>query len=253
MTATESLLSLSGGTVELDGTPVLSDVDFVLRRGEFTVLLGANGSGKTTLVKSLIGLVPVARGDVTLFGQPLARFKRWDRLGYVPQRVTASSGVPASVAEVVLSGRATAKTLYRRFQRADRDAAAGALEAVDLADLARKPVSSLSGGQQQRVLIARALARQPEVLLLDEPVASVDLAHQETFARVLTDLRRAGTSILLVAHALGAMAPLVDRAVVLERGDVVYDGAPRSLPRLEDHHHHHHHDESEPDVEGPSL
>lgn len=232
---------------------MLHGVDFELRRGEFVVLLGANGSGKTTLVKALIGLVPVAGGDVELFGEPLERFKAWERVGYVPQRVTATSGVPATVAEVVLSGRATAGTLFRPYRRADRDAAGDALAAVDLSDRARTPVAALSGGQQQRVLIARALARQPEVLLLDEPVASVDLAHQETFAGVLGELRRAGTSVLLVAHTLGAMTGLIDRAVVLERGEVSYDGSPAALPRLDDHHHHHHHDEPEPEGEGPGL
>ena len=252
MTARETVLALRSVTVERDGAEVLSEVDFSLEKGELVVLLGANGSGKTTLVRSLVGLVPVKSGSVTLFGEPLGRFKGWGRIGYVPQRVTASSGVPASVAEVVLSGRATTRTMARRYNSSDREAARAALGAVDLSELERRPVASLSGGQQQRVLIARALARRPEVLLLDEPVASVDLAHQDSIARVLEELRRAGTSIVLVAHALGAMAPLIDRAVVLERGRVVYDGAPSALPRLDDHHHHHH-DLPEHEPEGPSL
>lgn len=235
----------------LGSAPVLTDVGFSLGRGELVVLLGANGSGKTTLVKSLVGLVPVTSGDVELFGEALPRFKAWERIGYVPQRVTATSGVPASVAEVVLSGRATRRTMFRRYRPADRLAASGALDAVDLAPLAARPVAALSGGQQQRVLIARALAREPEVLLLDEPVASVDLAHQESIAAALESLQRSGTSIVLVAHALGAMASLIDRAVVLERGRVTYDGAPSALPRLEAHPHHH--DEPEPEAEGPAL
>lgn len=250
MTAPDSVLSLTSCTVERDGAPVLHDVSFTMSRGEFVVLLGANGSGKTTLVKASVGLVPVAAGEVHLFGEPLGRFKSWERIGYVPQRVTATSGVPASVAEVVLSGRATRKTLLGRFNREDRDAASSALAQVDMADHATRPVASLSGGQQQRVLIARALARRPELLLLDEPVASVDLAHQDSIALTLNMLRHAGTSVLLVAHALGAMTPLIDRAVVLERGDVVFDGAPGALPQL-DAHTHHHHDPAPDQSEGP--
>jgi zinc transport system ATP-binding protein len=240
--------------VALGGSEVLTGVDFQLRRGEFVVLLGANGSGKTTLVRSLLGLAPLAGGTVELFGTPLERFRDWPSVGYVPQRITAASGVPASVTEVVLSGRAASVGLFKRYGSADRTAADRALEAVDLLDLGRAPVSTLSGGQQQRVLIARALAGQPQVLLLDEPVASVDLAHQESFARILGDLNSRGTSILLVAHALGAMARLVDRSVVLERGSVVFDGRPADLPLFDHHDHDHHHPphhEGDPQRGGP--
>ena len=242
----EPALAMNHGRVTLGGTQVLRGVDFRLLRSEFVVLLGANGSGKTTLVRALLGLVPLDGGGVELFGVPLRRFGDWRRLGYVPQRVTATSGVPASVIEVVLSGRAAHIGLLGRYGEADRRAAMDALEAVDLVEHARKPVSVLSGGQQQRVLIARALAGRPDVLVLDEPVASVDLAHQESFARILGDLNHGGTAILLVAHALGAMAPLAHRSVVLQRGGVVHDGPPLSDAAHGEHHHHH------PEMEMPA-
>jgi zinc transport system ATP-binding protein len=231
---------MRGADVLLGRQLVLHDIDFSVGAGEFVILLGNNGSGKTTLVKSLLGLIPLARGRVELFGEPLGAFKRRELIGYVPQRLTAASGVPATVMEVVISARARRSGWGRPYNADDRAAAMGALEAVDLVDLSDSPVGLLSGGQQQRVLIARALAVEPQVLVLDEPVASVDLAHQETFASTVRDLNRRGTSILLVAHALGAMEPLARRAVVLQGGHVVYDGPPEGQGRLEAHAHHHH-------------
>lgn len=229
-----AVFDLNGGRVLLGGTPVLSQVDFRLDRGEFLALLGDNGSGKTTLVRALLGLVPLAEGDIRLFGTPLHRFRDWARVGYVPQRPSVLSGAPASVVEVVLSGRIARSNRWRAFTARDRAAAIASLEAVGLADHARTALTRLSGGQQQRVLIARALAVEPDVLVLDEPVSGVDLERQEGFAHTLADYHAGGGSVLLVAHALGEMEDLVTREVVLERGEVVYDGP---------HHPHHVHSE----------
>ncbi len=245
MTETSDPFRMVGADVLLGRQLVLHDVDFSIAAGEFVVLLGNNGSGKTTLVKALLGLVPLARGRVELFGEPLGVFKRRELIGYVPQRLTAASGVPATVMEVVVSARARRSGWIRPYGRNDREAAMNALEAVDLVELSGSPVAQLSGGQQQRVLIARALAVEPRVLVLDEPVASVDLAHQETFATTVRDLNDRGTSILLVAHALGAMEPLAGRAVVLQGGHVVLDGPPAGEGSLEMQVHHHHHPEAE--------
>ena len=227
-----------GSQLALDG------VTLEVARGEVVALLGANGSGKSTLVRAVLGLVPVQLGDVALLGTPLGRFTDWHRIGYVPQRVSAGGGVPATVAEVVGSGRLTGRNWWRRPSRADRTEIQQAMDAIGIADLVARSVNELSGGQQQRVLIARALVRQPEVLLLDEPTAGVDRASQDAFAATLRALVAGGTTVVLVLHELGVLSDLVRRTVVLRAGRVVHDGEPpaaRPLHAALDHDHVHPH------------
>ena len=160
----------------------------------------------------------------------------------MPQRAGAGSGVPASVWEIVASGRLGRRRLLRPLSRADRAAIDDALDVVGLAHRAKDGITRLSGGQQQRVLIARALAGEPEMLLLDEPTAGVDIANQRALAATLHELGSRGSTIVLVAHELGPLAPLVSRTVLMRDGRIVQDGAPladHGLPHL---HHHHDHD-----------
>jgi zinc transport system ATP-binding protein len=224
----------------------LRGIDLTVAQGEFVAIMGANGSGKSTLVRALTGLASLTAGSIRLFGAPLDAFHSWQRVGFVPQRAGAAGGVPASVHEVVAAGRLTRRPLFRRLGAADRRAIDEALDVVGLAGRARDGVSTLSGGQQQRVLIARALAGEPDLLFLDEPTAGVDLPNQETLAAALGVLAGRGSTIVLVAHELGPMAPLVDRAVVLRDGRLVYDGPPLDDhavhdARFGDHPHAHHH------------
>jgi zinc transport system ATP-binding protein len=232
-------------TVAIGGRPVLRGNDLVVHEGEFVALMGANGSGKSTLVRALTGLRPLTQGSVLLFGTPLHDFHARHRIGFVPQRGTASGGVPASVREVVASGRLTRRGLLRPARRADRAAVDDALEVVGLGARAGDGISTLSGGQQQRVLIARALAGEPELFFLDEPTAGVDLPNQQALAAALGVLKERGATVVLVAHELGPMAPLVDRAVVMRDGRVAYDGLPLADhevhgPLFGDSHTHHH-------------
>ncbi|MEU3981174.1 metal ABC transporter ATP-binding protein [Streptomyces sp. NPDC026672] len=219
------VVSLRGVRAELGSRPVLRGIDLTVRRGEVVALLGANGSGKSTAIRSVIGQVPAAAGGIELFGTPLARFRDWARVGYVPQRTTAAGGVPATVTEIVSSGRLS-RTRFGVFRRADHAAVRRALELVGMADRAKDSAEALSGGQHQRVLIARALVAEPELLIMDEPMAGVDLASQEILAHTLREQVAAGTTVLLVLHELGPLEPLIDRAVVLRDGCVVHDGPP---------------------------
>jgi zinc transport system ATP-binding protein len=207
-------------------------------------VLGTNGSGKSTLVKTVVGLLPPARGEVRLFGTPVPRFRQWHRVGYVPQRITAAGGVPATVQEVVSSGLLSKRRFFAPLGAAGKRAIEEALQVVDMADRRKDAVAELSGGQQQRVLIARALVSDPELLILDEPTAGVDLASQQIFADTIRERVARGTTVVMVSHDLGPMDALIDRSVVLRRGRIVYDGPPHAS---QTHAHvHHSHTDDEP-------
>ncbi|MEW2557825.1 metal ABC transporter ATP-binding protein [Streptomyces griseorubiginosus] len=222
---TEPVISLRGVRADLGSRPVLRGIDLTVERGEVVALLGANGSGKSTAIRTIIGQVPTAAGEIELFGTPRGRFREWARIGYVPQRTTAAGGVPATVTEIVSSGRLS-RARFGMLRRADHEAVRRALEMVGMADRAKDSVDALSGGQHQRVLIARALAAEPELLIMDEPMAGVDLASQEVLARTLEEQVARGATVLLVLHELGPLEPLIDRAVVLRDGCVLHDGPP---------------------------
>lgn len=235
-------LSVRGVTVALDGRPVLRQVDLDVAAGEFVALLGANGSGKSTLVRAAVGLVPISGGTIELFGTPLDRFRDRQRLGYVPQRNRAVAGVPATVHEVVMSGRLARRRFFGWRTRDDLIAVDAAIARVGLSDRARSSVSELSGGQQQRALIARALASDAELLIMDEPTAGVDHDNQESLAELLAGLVHEGTSVLLVAHELGPLRPLINRAVVLQAGEVEYAGPVDAIADDSNTHAHRHGD-----------
>ncbi|HEX6886675.1 MAG TPA: metal ABC transporter ATP-binding protein [Candidatus Nanopelagicales bacterium] len=226
---------MRGGCVEFDGTHVFNHLDLTIEPGSFVALLGANGSGKTTLVRALLGLQPLSHGSIRIHGVPLERFRDWQRVAFVPQRLPAATGVPISVGELVLSSRISPRTRWRPVRRHDRQAALDALAVVGLAERWGDRIDTLSGGQQRRVMVARALAEGADTLVLDEPTAGVDLANQQRLAGTLGSLRE--HTVLLVAHGLGAMAGLVTRAIVLDHGRVIHDG-PDAPPGWTDVHHH---------------
>ncbi|MDQ0931060.1 metal ABC transporter ATP-binding protein [Streptomyces turgidiscabies] len=243
----EPVISLRGVRAELGSRPVLRGIDLTVGRGEVVALLGANGSGKSTAIRTVIGQVPVSAGEIELFGVPRRRFTDWRRVGYVPQRTTAAGGVPATITEIVASGRLS-RARFGVLRKADHEAVRRAIGLVGLADRAKDSVNALSGGQHQRVLIARALAAEPELLIMDEPMAGVDLASQEVLARTLREQVAAGATVLLVLHELGPLEPLIDRAVVLRDGCVTHDGPPpqavgqHALPGHDHVHPHAAHD-----------
>ena len=227
--------------------PVVRDVTLSIAPGEIVALLGANGSGKSTLIKGVLGLSEQQGGEVRLFGVPKEDFDEHPRLGYVPQRHTLSASVRATVQEIVAVGRLAHRRWWqpRLGAAADTQTIGECLEVVGLADRADADVSTLSGGQQRRVLIARALAARPDVLLMDEPTAGVDIANQEILAQVLARLADRGTTMLIVTHELEALAEVVTRIVVLSAGRIAFDGTPAGFAAehggggLAIHGHHH--------------
>lgn len=224
------LVEAEGLWFDYGGEPVLRGVNLAVQQGEFVALVGANGSGKSTLLRLLLGLDRPSAGSVRLFGvDPRRLTDRW-RIGYVPQRAVLSGSLPATVEEVVAAGRLARRGWLGRIGRQDREEVDHALESVALSDRRHDAAGSLSGGQQQRALIAKALVSRPELLVLDEPVAGVDLESQARFRDSLVHLvDDHGAAVLLVSHELGAVAEDLHRVVLLGHGEIAFDGAPAGL------------------------
>lgn len=222
------------------GQPVLEDVSLQLGEGEFVAVAGPNGGGKTTLVRILLGLERPSKGKALLYGEPAHRFSRRRTLGYLAQRSVLGGDAPATVREVVSAGRLAAGGLIGPMRRRDRELVTEAIERVGLTGQADAPVRTLSGGMQQRAFIAKALAGEPSLLVLDEPTTGVDAESQESLAALLDRLHSdLGVTIVYVSHEFGAVEHVVDR-IVLVRGGIVYDGPPSGLPGVwHDPSHHH--------------
>lgn len=223
------VIELEGVTVPYQELIALEDVTLRVTAGEFLALIGPNGSGKTTLIKTILGLVRPVAGTVRLFGRPPWQLKKgWQRIGYVPQISQIDLRFPLRVFEVVLMGRYGQVGLIRRPGPSDRAAARRALERVGLAELAERPIGQLSGGQRQRTLVARALATEPELLLLDEPTTGVDAGTTEGLFDLLDRLHREGMTILVVSHDVGVVAQHVNQVACLNRRLVAH-GRPQEV------------------------
>lgn len=214
------------------GQRVLEDVDVRLGEGEFVAVAGPNGGGKTTLVRILLGLERPSEGRALLFGEPAHRFSRRRTLGYLAQRSVVGGDAPATVREVVSAGRLAAGGLFGPMRRRDRELVAEAIDRVGLAGHADASLRTLSGGMQQRAFIAKALAGEPSLLVLDEPTTGVDAESQEALAGLLDTLHsELGVTIVYVSHEFGAVEHFVQRLVLVRR-TVVFDGSPGDLPGL---------------------
>ena len=203
------------------GPPVLRDVDLSVERGEFVAIAGPNGGGKTTLLRLVLGLEEPVSGRVLVPAH---------RLAYLPQRAQAGVDSPLTVDELVAAGRTPRTRLVGPLRHADREAVHDAIGRVGLGPQAKRRLTTLSGGQQQRAFIAKALAADPELLVLDEPTTGVDVEAQESLASLLEQLHRdLDVTILYVSHEFGAVERFVER-IVLVRGEIVFDGPPSALP-----------------------
>ena len=217
--ASEPVIALQDVDFSYDGNRVLENVTLTVQAFDFLCVVGPNAGGKTTLLKLLLGLIHPTSGRLRVFGQAPERVRR--RMGYMPQHTALDPLFPVSVLDVVLMGRLGGTRLFGPFRRGDRDAARSALEKVGMEDLRMHSFADLSGGQRQRVLIARALASDPELLLLDEPTANVDAVVETEFYEILRQLNDRMT-VVLVTHDLGFVSRYVDRVACVNRRVVLH-------------------------------
>jgi len=201
----------------------LEEVGFRVPHGSRVAVVGPNGSGKSTLFKALIGLLPVRRGRILIHGLPLGSHQ--DCVAYVPQREEVDWRFPVTVTDVVLMGRYGRAGWLRRFSTEDRQVAAECIRRLGLETVADRPIGELSGGQQQRVFLARALAQEPHVLLMDEPFTGVDIGTQETILELLDELVSQEVTVLVSTHDLNLAATRFELVVLLNRRLVAYGTA----------------------------
>jgi manganese/zinc/iron transport system ATP- binding protein len=209
----QAAIEINDLTVAYREQPVLWDVDLEVPSGVLMAVVGPNGAGKTTLIKAVLGLLKPAAGQILIHGRPHREQRR--QVAYVPQRGTVDWDFPTSVLDVVQMGRYGALGWLRRVGRRERELAFAALEKVDMVDYADRQISQLSGGQQQRVFLARALVQDARVYLMDEPFQGVDAKTELAIVTVLQSLREAGSTVVVVHHALQTVAEYFDWVTLL--------------------------------------
>src|SRR3990172_4260428 len=221
---TSPIIRLTHVDVIFQDVLVLEDVSLNVAPGDFLAIIGPNGAGKTTLLRFILGLVRPASGAVRLFGKaPWELNGERRRIGYVPQVLSVDLNFPVRASEAVLMGRYGRIGLVRRPSFDDRAAARRAMDRVGVADLADRPIARLSAGQRQRVFLARALANDPDLLLLDEPTTGVDVAATESLYELLRDLHEDGITVLVVSHDVGVVASYVDGVACVNHPLIPHD------------------------------
>ncbi|MFD2639802.1 metal ABC transporter ATP-binding protein [Piscibacillus salipiscarius] len=215
--------------------PVLENITFEINKGSFVGLVGPNGSGKTTLIKLLLGIEKLQRGEISAFGQPIQKFKNKGRISYVSQKANSfGRGFPATVKEVVSMGVMHNQKPLLPGQKNTLELVKHALKQVNMEDYLNRNIGDLSGGQQQRVFIARAIANEPELLILDEPTVGVDSQNVEQFYQLLSRLNQdLGITLVLVSHDIGAITTYVTDLLCLNR-TIHYHGNPNDFENMPD-------------------
>ncbi|MHB8651780.1 MAG: metal ABC transporter ATP-binding protein [Minisyncoccota bacterium] len=240
----ENIIEIKDLSFSYDNDEVLCDINLTVHRGDYLCVVGGNGSGKTTLIKMMLGLLAPQAGSVKLFGRDISVFNDWQKIGYVPQKVTNFDiNFPATVAEVVLMGRYGRRGIFRRMTATDRMHAKRALEQVDMGEKADRLIGDLSGGQQQRVFIARALATEPEMILLDEPTVGVAKDIRDDFYRLIKKLNEEmNLTVILVTHDLESIGRGAMHVAEINRGITFYESVEEFLAHLRTraraHHYH---------------
>ncbi|MCS6994026.1 MAG: metal ABC transporter ATP-binding protein [Anaerolineales bacterium] len=219
-------LDVENITIAYAEKTILRGVSFVVPHGARVAVVGPNGAGKSTLFKALVGLLPLQSGRILIHGLPLGSHQ--DCVAYVPQREEVDWRFPVTVRDVVMMGRYGTQGWLRRPSKTDREIVQRSLEEMGIADLAERSISDLSGGQQQRVFLARALAQEPHLLLMDEPFTGVDVTTQETTLRLLDTLRERQVTTLISTHDLNLAASRFDRILLLNKALIAY-GPPKDV------------------------
>jgi ABC-type Mn2+/Zn2+ transport system ATPase subunit len=222
----EARLEFDKVTVSYNSHPALQDISFQVPHGAQVAVVGANGSGKSTLFKALVGLLPVRSGRILIHGQPLG--SHHDCVAYVPQREDVEWKFPVSVEDVVMMGRFRRQGWLKRPSQQDRHVVSGCLVQMGIAPLAKRSIGDLSGGQQQRAFLARALAQEPHILLMDEPFTGVDIATQEATLELLTQLKSQQVTIMISTHDLSLATRYFDLVLLLHRRVVAF-GVPSEV------------------------
>ncbi len=222
------MIEVEGLMVERSGSLVIENATFQVMRGDYVGIVGPNGGGKTTLLLAMLGMIPRQGGVVRIFGKDLRNFSEWEKIAFVPQdAINFDSSFPLSVRELVSLGRLSRRTLGRRLGRQDWNEVDAALEFMGISDLSGKRIGELSGGQKQRMFVAMALTRNPEVIILDEPVAGIDAETQEKFYQKMSDLnQKKGITILMVSHDLTAVFCRMSKLICVNRDVNIADIKP---------------------------
>ena len=215
----EKIIEITDINFGTDGISILEDITLVIEQGDFLGIIGPNGSGKTTLLKIMLGLTKPKSGTVKLFGENIDHFKDWHRIGYVAQHaINFDMNFPLNVFEVVSMGRFSRKGLLRNLDKKDLQIIEDVLEIVGMKGYKNKRIGALSGGEKQRAFIARALASEPELLILDEPTAGVDIRVQKEFYDFLGKLNKErNITLVLVTHDIGTVTSRVGKIACMNK------------------------------------
>jgi len=218
------VLSVENLCFRYNSSDVLRDISFTIKPGDYIGLVGPNGSGKTTLIKIILNLLKPYSGRLTLFGDDINVFSGWDRIGYLPQKISAlNPRFPATVREVVAMGLLSKKSFPKQMNSADYAAIDTMLDLLDLKKLVNTPIGELSGGQQQRVLVARALVNNPEFLILDEPTDALDPEVRDRFFGIMENLNKEKhVTIIIVTHDMGNIGRYTSQLLYIDKKIIFY-------------------------------
>jgi zinc transport system ATP-binding protein len=225
------IFDVSNLNFSVRGQKILSQISLQIFNGEYIAIIGPNGGGKTTLIRMLLGLESPSSGEIKLYGKKIQSFKEWYKIGYVPQRASlVDENFPATVLDIVNMGRTSKRNLFSSFSAEDKKAVEDAMKKMDVLDLKDKMVGTLSGGQRQRVMIARALASNPEILILDEPNTGVDMVSQKSFYALLSKLNKEeNITIVFITHDIGVIADDIARLFTINQKATICNNPKEAL------------------------